>query len=103
VAEAAAGEAEEARMTVAWRMMMLQMWPAGAAAAGTSCGGRSRLNSLRTSSREGKRQWVMNNYQFEDACNPTTAAAAVDSNEDDGKNKSNDNDDRWTFSALFSL
>jgi hypothetical protein len=45
----------------------------------------------------------MNDYKFEDARNPMMAAAVADGNEDDGKNDSNDNDDRWTFSALISL
>ena len=68
--------------------------------AGTTCGGRSRSNSLRTSSGEGKRQWVMNNYKFKDAHNPTTAAAGADGNKDNGKNDSNDNNkDRRTSSA----
>jgi hypothetical protein len=42
---------------------------------------------------EGKRQWVMNDYKFEDAHNPMTVAAA-DGNKDDGKNNSNDDNDR---------
>jgi hypothetical protein len=99
VAEAATGEAEEARMIVVRRMMMLQMWPPGAAAAGTSCGGRSRSNSLRTSSGEGKWQWVMNDYEFEDARDLTMAAAVADGNEDEGKNDSDNNDDRRTSST----
>jgi hypothetical protein len=49
-------------------------------------------------SREGKRRWVMHDYQFEDVCNPTTAVAA-DGNKDDGKNDSYDNDDKQTSSA----
>jgi hypothetical protein len=80
-----------------------QTWPPGAAAAGTSCGGRSRSNTLRTSSEEGKRQWVMNDCESEDARDPTTAAAAADGNEDDDKNDSDDDDDRRTSSALISL
>jgi hypothetical protein len=40
----------------------------------------------------------MNNYKFEDACNPTTVAA-VDGNEDDGKHDSYDIDDRQTSST----
>ncbi len=47
---------------------------------------------------EEKWQWVMNNYKFKDACNPTTAAAA-DGNKDDGKNDSDDDNDRQTSSA----
>jgi hypothetical protein len=103
VAEAAAGEAEEARMIVARRMTMLQMWPPGAAAAGTSCGGRSILNSLRTSSGEGKWQWVINDCKFEGTCNLTTAAAAEDGNEDDNKNDSDNENNRWTSFALISM
>jgi hypothetical protein len=101
VAEAAAGEAEGARMTVAGRTTTSQMWPSRMAAAGTSCGGRSRVNSLRTSSGERKRQWVRNDYKFEDALDPTTAAA--DGNEDYGESDSDDDDDRRTSSALISL
>ncbi len=41
----------------------------------------------------------MNDYEFEDAHNPTMAAAAVDSNEYDGKSDSEDDDDRRTSSA----
>jgi hypothetical protein len=41
----------------------------------------------------------MNDYKFEDACNPTTAAAVADGNEDDGKNDSNHDNDRQTSSA----
>jgi hypothetical protein len=40
----------------------------------------------------------MNNYEFEDARNPMTAAAA-DGNEDNGENDSEDGDDRRTSSA----
>ncbi len=98
VAEAAVGEAEEARMTMAWRTRTSQTWPPGTAAAGISCGGRSRSNRLRrTSSGEGKRQWVMNDYKFEDARNPATGAE--DGNKDDGENNSNNNNNRWTSSA----
>ncbi len=103
VAEAVAGEAEEARMTVAQRITTLQMWPPGAAAAGSSCGKRSRSNSLCTSSGEGKRQWVMYYCKCKDACNPTTVVAAADGNKDDDKNDSDDDNDRRTSSALISL
>jgi hypothetical protein len=49
---------------------------------------------------EGKRRWVMNDYEFEDTRDPTTAAAAAaDGNEDDGENDSYDDDDRQTSSA----
>jgi hypothetical protein len=54
VAEAAAGEAEEVRMTVARWMITLQTWQLGGAAAGITCGGRSRSNSLCTSSDPGR-------------------------------------------------
>ncbi len=99
------GEAEEARMTMARRTTTSQMWPPGAAVAGTSCGGRSRSNSLGTSSGEGKQQWVMNDCKFEDAHNLTmaAAAAATDGNKVDNKNGSNEDDNRWTSSALISL
>ncbi len=86
-------------MTVAWRMMTSQTWPLEAAAAGTSCKGRSRSNSLRTSSGEGKWQWGMSNYEFEDVCDLATAATAVDGNEDVSKNDSNNDDDRRTSLA----
>jgi hypothetical protein len=100
VAEAVVGEAEEARMTVVQRTTTSQIWPPEAAAASISCGGRSRSNSLRTSSGEGKRQWVINNYKFKDAHDPTTAEAVADGNKDNGKNDSNDNNkDRRTSSA----
>jgi hypothetical protein len=78
VAEAAAGQVEEARMAVARRTTTLQTWLPGAAAAGTSCGGRSRSNSLRTSSGEGKQRWVMNDYEFKDVRDPTMVAVAAD-------------------------
>ncbi len=58
---------------------------------------------------EGKRRWVMNDYKFEDARNPTTAAvAAADGNNDNGKNDSNDddyddNDDRRTSSTWINF
>jgi hypothetical protein len=55
------------------------------------------LNSLHTSSGEGKRCWVMNNYEFKDARNP--AMAAADGNEDDSKNDSKNRNNRWTSSA----
>ncbi len=103
VAEAAAGEGKEARMTVARQMRTSQTWQPGAAVADTSCRGRSRSNSLCTSSGEGKRQWVMNDGEFEDARNPMMAAAAADGNKDDDKNDSDDDDDRRTSSALISL
>jgi hypothetical protein len=90
-------------MTVVWRTTTLQTWPPGAAAAGTSCGGRTRSNSSRTSSGEGKRQWAMNDYKFEDARDPAMAAVAADGNEDDDKNDSDNNDNRRTSSALISL
>jgi hypothetical protein len=90
-------------MTMAWLMRTLQMWLPGAAVADTSYGGRSRSNSLRTSSGEGKRQWVMNDGKFEDPRNPMTAAAAADGNKDKDKNDSNEDDDRRTSSALISL
>jgi hypothetical protein len=48
---------------------------------------------------EGKRRWVMNNYEFKDVQDPMTPAAAADGNEDDGKNDSNDDNDRRTSSA----
>jgi hypothetical protein len=50
---------------------------------------------------EGKQWWVMNDYEFEDARDLTTAAAAAaaDGNEDDGKNDSNNDDNRWTSST----
>jgi hypothetical protein len=51
------------------------------------------------SSGEGKRRWVMNEYEFKDALDPTTVTAAADGKEDDGKNDSNDDDDRRTSSA----
>ncbi len=41
----------------------------------------------------------MNDYEFEEARNPTTAAAAVDGNEDNDENDSDDDDDRRTSSA----
>jgi hypothetical protein len=41
----------------------------------------------------------MNDYEFEDARDPTPAAAAADGKEDDGKNDSDDDDDRRTSSA----
>jgi hypothetical protein len=44
---------------------------------------------------EGKRHWVINNYKFEDARNPTMAAA-VDSNKD---NNHDNNNNRQTSSA----
>jgi hypothetical protein len=90
-------------MTMARRTRRSQMWPPEAAAAGTSCGGRSRLNSLRTSTGEGKRQWVMDDGKFEDACDPMMAAAAADANKDNDKNNSDNDDDRRTSSALISL
>jgi hypothetical protein len=74
-----------------------------AAAAGTSCGGRSRLNSLCTSSGEGKQQWVMNDCEFEDTRDPRTAVAAADGKENNDKNNSNDDNNRGTSSALTSL
>jgi hypothetical protein len=97
VAEAAVGEAEQARMTVVRRMTMSQTLPPGAAAADTSCRGRSRSNSLRTSSGEGKQRWVVSDSEFEDARN--LAMAAADGNKDDGKNNRNDDDDRRTSST----
>jgi hypothetical protein len=48
---------------------------------------------------EGKRRSMMNNYEFEDARDPTMAVAAADGNEDNGKNGSNNDDNRWTSSA----
>jgi hypothetical protein len=48
---------------------------------------------------EGKRRWVMNDYEFKDARDPTTAAAVADGNEDDDENDSDDDDDRRTSSA----
>jgi hypothetical protein len=53
-AEAAAGEAEEARMTVAWRTTTSQMRPLGGVAAGTTCEERSRSNRSGTSSDPGR-------------------------------------------------
>jgi hypothetical protein len=47
---------------------------------------------------EGKRQWVMNDYDLEDARNLTMAAAA-DGNEVDSKKDGKENDNRWTSSA----
>ncbi len=54
-------------------------------------------------SREGKRRWVMNNYIFKDVHDPTMAAAVADGKEDNGKNNSNDYDDRQTPSAWSNL
>ncbi len=44
---------------------------------------------------------MRNDYKFEDALDPTTAAA--DGNEDYGESDSDDDDDRRTSSALISL
>jgi hypothetical protein len=41
----------------------------------------------------------MNNYEFEDMHDPTTAAAAADGNMDNSKNGSDNNDERRTPSA----
>ncbi len=41
----------------------------------------------------------MNNYEFKEVRNPTAVAAALDGNEDDGKNDSDNNDNRRTYSA----
>jgi hypothetical protein len=49
-------------------------------------------------SRKGKWQWVMNDYEFNNVCNPTTAEVA-NGNKDDGKNGGNNNDNRQTSSA----
>jgi hypothetical protein len=48
---------------------------------------------------EGKWRWAMNNYEFKEVRNPTAVAAALDGNEDDGKNDSDNNDNRRTYSA----
>jgi hypothetical protein len=58
---------------------------------------------LCTSSGEGKQQWVINDYKSKDASNPMTAAVAENGNKDEGKNDSNDDNDRRTSSALISL
>jgi hypothetical protein len=47
---------------------------------------------------EGKRQWVMNDYKFEDT-RDLTMAAVVDDNKVDSKNNGNNDNDRWTSSA----
>jgi hypothetical protein len=41
----------------------------------------------------------MNDYKFKDACKATTAEATADGNEDNGKNDSDEDDDRQTSSA----
>jgi hypothetical protein len=100
VAEAAAGEAEEARMTLARRMMTLQTWPPG----GTGRHYMWREEQIKQfayliRSGEGKWWWVMNDYKVKDIHNAMTAAAVADGNKDDGKNNSGVHIDRWTSSA----
>jgi hypothetical protein len=99
VVEAAAGEAEEARMTVARWKTMLQTWPPEKAAAGTTCGGRSRLVPHQIRGR--KAVVVINDYECKDPCNPMTAraAAAADGNDYNSKNNSDDDNDRQTSST----
>jgi hypothetical protein len=93
------GEAEEARMTVARCTTTLQTWPPGAAAHFMWREEQIKQFTYFIRSGEGKQWWVINDYKFKDARNPTTVAAAVDGNEDDGENNSNNNNDRLTSSA----
>ncbi len=46
---------------------------------------------------------MINDYKSKDASNPMTAAVAENGNKDEGKNDSNDDNDRRTSSALISL
>jgi hypothetical protein len=100
VGEAAAGEAEEARMAMS-RWTNVADIAAGGAGGGHYMWREEQIKQFAylIRSGEGKQRWVMNNYKFKDARIPMTAVAAADGNEGNGKNDSNNDNNRRTSSA----